>query len=170
MDYHILLSDIATPNDCAHQLQAYIHDAEVSLTISYTSQFENAKKLREICNTLFNLLNIPSAWKPRLTLIIDELNNNAIEYGSATGEENTISLSYREHELTIEVTDTGHGTKHKTAKQMEELEEANKNKNFTEHHSIRGRGLFLIIIKLVDRLYFKDSASGGLIVGITKKF
>ena len=40
---------------------------------------------------------------------------------------------------------------------------------FDSHNSIRWRGLFLIIYKLVDNLYFKDSTKGGLIVGIQKK-
>ena len=51
---------------------------------------------------------------------------------------------------------------------MQELRAQNENKDFTQHHSIRGRGLFLIISHLVDELYFEDSQNGGLIVGARK--
>jgi anti-sigma regulatory factor (Ser/Thr protein kinase) len=40
---------------------------------------------------------------------------------------------------------------------MEQLRESHKDKDFSRHDSIRGRGLFLIISQLVDTLYFKDN-------------
>jgi hypothetical protein len=39
---------------------------------------------------------------------------------------------------------------------------------YGNHESIRWRGLFMIIVKSVDRLYFKDTKTWGLIVWIKK--
>jgi hypothetical protein len=47
---------------------------------------------------------------------------------------------------------------------MENLKQEKKQLGFEGHHSIRGRGLFLITEKIVDNLYFKDATDGGLIV------
>jgi hypothetical protein len=47
---------------------------------------------------------------------------------------------------------------------MEEYRDLRKNEDFSHHTSIRGRGLFLIIIKIVDELYFRNTQNGGLIV------
>jgi len=72
--------------------------------------------------------------------------------------------------LSIEtsVIDTGNGAAAKKAKDMNELRKENENKDFANHHSIRWRGLFLIISHLVDDLYFEDAEIWGLIVGARK--
>jgi hypothetical protein len=43
---------------------------------------------------------------------------------------------------------------------MEEFKRIRIHENFKEHKSIRGRGLFLIIINIVDELYFKNTDTG----------
>ena len=48
----------------------------------------------------------------------------------------------------------------KNAKQMQDLQKKNEHKDYTKHHSIRGRGLFLIISRLVDDLSFEDASDG----------
>jgi hypothetical protein len=40
---------------------------------------------------------------------------------------------------------------------MYDLKNFRKQELLNNHNSIRGRGLFIIIDKLVDELYFKDS-------------
>jgi hypothetical protein len=45
----------------------------------------------------------------------------------------------------------------------------NKQNKIIPNNSIRWRWLFMIIDKLVDKLYFKDSKNWWLIVGIEKK-
>jgi len=66
------------------------------------------------------------------------------------------------------VSDTGNGAHAKNSEDMEKLRNAHESKDFSSHNSIRWRGLFLIISQLVDTLYFKDSKSWGLTVGIQK--
>jgi anti-sigma regulatory factor (Ser/Thr protein kinase) len=51
---------------------------------------------------------------------------------------------------------------------MHELQVQHNSKDFTKHHSIRGRGLFLIISRLVDSLEFEDVEEKGLKVIVTK--
>jgi hypothetical protein len=60
--------------------------------------------------------------------------------------------------LAIEVEDTGNGKYAKTAEEMEEFKKIRVHEDYAQHKSIRGRGLFLIIINIVDELYFKNTS------------
>ena len=76
-----------------------------------------------------------------------------------------------EFSLVIEVHDTGNGKDSKDATHMEAIkterieEWEKKDGVYTEK---RGRGLFYITEKLVDRLSFTESPRGGLAVKIEK--
>jgi hypothetical protein len=71
--------------------------------------------------------------------------------------------------LNIEVEDAWDWEKNKNALEMDELRKQRLEKWFEEHKSIRWRWLFMIITKLVDELYFKDSATWWLIVWVNKE-
>ncbi|MDD3646151.1 MAG: ATP-binding protein [Candidatus Gracilibacteria bacterium] len=154
-------------------LQKISLEEKAEICFSYISDFRSAKILRDCVNEICNLLGVDSTPKNRLILVIDELNNNAMEYGSLFGETNNMYFCFDKNIdsllIKVEVEDTGNGYETKKAKDMEIIREENKKRNFSYHKSIRGRGLGLITEKIVDRLYFKDSASGGLIVGIEMK-
>ena len=51
---------------------------------------------------------------------------------------------------------------------MEEIRKFKEMQGFDSYLGKRGRGLFQLITNLVDELYFVDSKSGGLTVGIRK--
>jgi len=145
----------------------------IDLSIEYVSDFQNAKYLRKFVDEICKRIQMNPKWRTRLVLIIDELNNNAIEYGSKKGDINTLelhisSLQKNYFEINVCVSDSGTWEKTKTAHDMEEMKEQMKNKDFSTHDSIRGRGLFLIISHLVDTLYFKDNHSKWLTVGFQK--
>lgn len=152
------------------ELKLY-EDSEI--IIDFISDFKSAKVLRNFISCLSDKLNIDDIWKSRLILVIDELNNNAIEYWSNPWELNCfkININYHSNELILncEVIDTGKWLKSKKASEMYNLRDIKKEKWFDDK-SIRGRGLFMIINKLVDKLYFKDSDDWGLIVWVDKKF
>lgn len=154
-------------------LRPYITDENIALNLVYDSDFKSAKILRDIVEGVCELMKIDAKWKSRITLIVDEMNNNAIEYGTKKWEKNTMKFSITrtvtEVSINIEVEDKGNGESPKKALEMESLKEEKIKQGFMHHHSIRWRGLFMIILTLVDTLYFKDSDNGGLIVGITKK-
>ncbi len=146
---------------------------EIHVTISYISEFSNARLLRESIDDICKMYEITPKWRTRLVLIIDELNNNAIEYWSVQGEENNLELHLQRSAswnviFSACVTDTGKWEYSKTAEEMEEIRRVHADEDFSQHDSIRGRGLFLIISHLVDSLSFKDAETGGLIVAIEK--
>ncbi len=147
----------------------------VDISVSYISDFRSAKPLRELTDIICKNFGIIAKWRTRIVLILDELHNNAIEYGSQVGEVNILRLSLErnvlrgEYMIQASVTDTGNGLKAKNTFLMEEIRKQHENEDFSHHDSIRGRGLFLIISHLVDRLYFEDDLQGWLRVGIEKK-
>lgn len=133
-----------------------------NLCIQYNSNYENTKILREIIDEFCNLFGVPLKWKTRLVLIFDELNNNAIEHWSIESDMNRcfISLKKRKDWIYIigYVEDTWNAVDAKDYKQMKILQEQFKNKDFSKHQSIRGRGLFLIISQLVQVLDFRPAS------------
>ena len=156
------------------QLIQKIHeDSSIDISINYESDFSNAKILRELTDDFCKALGVSPKWRTRVVLIIDELNNNAIEYGSKKWDTNILYMSAQKTDdnglnLCVEVSDSGKWEYSKIAQEMEELREKHANKDFKIHHSIRGRGLFLIIHQLVDELCFIDNAQWGLTVQVQK--
>jgi two-component sensor histidine kinase len=77
----------------------------------YDSDFKSAKTLRDFIETICDILELENKWKSRLILITDELNNNAIEYGSLAGDKNTMTISIQKvestYEISAEIEDTG---------------------------------------------------------------
>ena len=146
----------------------------LDISIRYISDFSSAKNLRDFIDSACKKYGVSAQWRTRLVLVIDELNNNAIEYGSRKGDMNTLRFVIRKqntNSMDIEayVIDTWKGLKSKTAQEMKEIQKKYQGEDFSKHESIRGRGLFLITSHLVDSLYFKNNIWGGLIVGIKKR-
>ena len=155
-------------------LKTYIHENQIQLNLVYDSDFKSAKILRDIAQLAATLLWVEEKWKSRIILICDELNNNAVEYGSMQGERNMMRFFMKKERdgstyLEIEVQDTGRWVNAKNAKKMEHIRNEKLKIGFESYQGIRGRGLFMIISSLVDTLYFKDCPEWGLIVGIQKK-
>jgi len=156
-------------------ISSFYVDDMMDIEFSYSADFRNTKKIRDILGKIFDYLGIDGVSKIRSVLMIDELNNNAIEHGSNPGDTNFMrfqAIKLPEYvQLNIEVEDSGKGNKTAWAsKKMQKLQKEKKQKGFENHRDIRGRGLFLIIEKLVDKLYFQDAENGWLIVGIEKKY
>ncbi len=139
----------------------------------FKSDFNNAKYLRDYLLIILDCIWLDLIWKNRFVLIIDELNNNAIEYWSKIWSENLMRFKFEKKEnnilINIEVEDSWDWEKSKSAQEMECLRLERLEKWFLDHKSIRWRWLFMIITKLVDELYFKDSINGWLIVWVNKK-
>lgn len=148
----------------------FINDS-IEISFSYKSHFFNSKILRDFLDTILSYFNIPAEWKIRMVLIVDEMNNNAIEYWSIEWEVNFLRVKiYKKWDIfyiNLEVEDTWHWLSSKKSYMMKELEKQSLNR--VENKSIRWRWLFVIIKKLVDNLYFEDSNSGWLIVWIEKE-
>ena len=144
------------------------------ICFKYKSDFWNTKIIRDFVEFIFDFFNFPDIWKTRFILIVDELNNNAIEYWTRSWQFNELRIFIKEtwiknYKVKIEVEDTWEWVANKTASEMCKLAEKKKKRWFDNYHSIRWRGLFLIIDRMVDKLYFKDSKKWWLIVWLKKE-
>lgn len=171
---HLDLDYISSYSNRQELFRSLLENNEIHICISYISDFKNAKILRETVDELCKIFDIAPKWRTRLVLIIDELNNNAIEYGSKPGDKNTLELHLKKlssGDVSLEalVADTWQWPSSKKANDMEKIRRMHESKNYSDHHSIRWRGLFLIISQLVDTLSFEDNTWGGLTVVIEKK-
>lgn len=151
----------------------FIKDDSINIEFEYLSDFSNTKILRDYLKNICFLMWLNGRDTTRIILIIDELNNNAIEYWSRIWDINKLRININKKsdflDLNIEVEDSWMWKKHKTALDMETLRAHQLKLWYNEHNSIRWRWLFMIIVNLVDRLYFRDSKSWWLIVWIKKK-
>lgn len=159
-------------NFLLNDLDDYITWKSVSLEFVYKSDFKNAKILRDCVEYILQSFNLAQKDIARYVLACDEMNNNAIEHGSKPGDTNTLRIQINKTEtkvsLDIQVQDSWNGKTAKSAYQMNECKNKRSQIDFTKHNSIRGRGLFLIIVNIVDELYFKDAEKWWLIVGFKK--
>lgn len=158
--------------DKKKNLRNFIQKNEFKINFIYDSDFKSAKILRDYIEVVWSLLWIDTKRKSRLILITDEMNNNAIEYGSKKWEKNCMRLEIKNKKneiyIRIETEDNGSWINPKSVEEMEKMKEEKIVDWFKNHQSIRWRWLFLIILNLVDNLYFKNNERGGLIVGIEK--
>lgn len=169
----IRLTDFSLSGEQELLLDSLFHGDADECIIHYISDFRSAKILREITDMLCKNFGMIPKWRTRIVLILDELHNNAIEYGSSTGDINTFLFRLERKtnnifRLEASVIDSGFGPKAKKAFQMEQIRKEHENEDFSHHSSIRGRGLFLIISQLVDALIFDDVPDRGLKVTVVK--
>lgn len=140
---------------------------KISITLPGSAYFMSG--IRDFTLTLIkNTTNFAEKWAFRLQSVVDELCNNAIEYGSSEGEDILVTFIHeKEQYIEIIVEDTGTG-KHKiTATEMNKLLEDRKNENY-KFTGIRGRGLAKIVAEWTDEIEFIDKEKGGLKVRVRK--
>ncbi len=142
----------------------------VEIEFIYASKFDNTKHLRDFIEVIWEKLGFSKSRKSKIILISDELNNNAIEYWTKEGWFNSLRLEvifWKKHlDFSMEVEDMWNWKAPKTALDMETMRAHKLKRWYFNHDSIRGRWLFLIVVQIADRLYFKNSEKGWLIVGI----
>ncbi|GAB0174711.1 MAG: hypothetical protein HHAS10_05900 [Candidatus Altimarinota bacterium] len=150
------------------------HLSNIAITIDFGADYAQSKIIRDFVSQIFEYHKIETPWGGRFTLITDELINNAIEHGSSEGDiDSCVIEAGREKNggfyIILEVHDTGNGKDAKTAHEMS-IVRSNKKEKIEGgiYMEKRGRGLFHITEKLVDRLEFHESPKGGLAVRIEK--
>ncbi len=112
-------------------------------------------------NFIKNVTHFNELWAYRFQSIVDELCNNAIEFGSEPGKEIKLTLVYDGKSLEISVEDAGTGKNKITAKALAALVEERKQPTFV-NKEIRGRGLSKIVANWTDELLFEDINGGGI--------
>lgn len=148
---------------------------DIACHIDFWADHSQSKIIRDFVWIVFDIHAINHPWRGRFILITDELINNAIEHWSAHGDiDSCIVEAWHSEEkwfyITLEVHDTGKWKDSKDATHMDDV----KNRKLQEHNDKwvhmekRGRGLFYITEKLVDRLSFASSPRWGLAVKIEK--
>lgn len=153
-------------------IEKYFDDNGISISFCYGSNFKNTRVIRRFVELISMKIWMSEEWVNRMILIVDELNNNAIEHGSESSSKSEMRVIMNKKDgniqVNIEAQDSWTGPHPKTAHDMNALRKDTEQKWFKNHTSIRWRGLFLIITRLVDELYFQDVSHGGLIVWIHK--
>jgi anti-sigma regulatory factor (Ser/Thr protein kinase) len=135
----------------------------VTIAIDFSADHAQSKIIRDFVGLIFTYHRVNTPWWGRFTLITDELINNAIEHGSSAGDiDSCLIESWRDKDgefyINLEVHDTGTGKDAKTAEEMATVKEKHKKDNSNgTYMKKRGRWLFHITEKLVDRLEFRES-------------
>lgn len=141
---------------------------KITITIPTNAYFMSG--LRDFTmNIVRNMTGFSEQWAFRFQSVVDELVNNAIEFGSTPGKDVEITfVSTKGKSIEIFVSDTGTGPSKKTAQEMMKFVDDRKNIDPTQITSIRGRGLTQIVSNWTDSIQFKDNEKGGLTVHVIK--
>lgn len=116
-----------------------------------------------------NMTGFSEQWAFRFQSVVDELTNNAIEFGSSPGEDIRVTfISQKGKYIEVSVEDTGTGPNKKTAVELAKYVEDNKNADPTTITTIRGRGLTQIVSTWTDELTFSDNENGGITAHVRK--
>ena len=149
--------------------------SSVDMVIDFGADHSQSKIIRDFIGGIFDAHDIVAPWKGRFILITDELINNAIEHGSVVWDLDSCMIRAGKHGdgsfyITLEVHDTGRGKDSEKAKDMIQVKSDHSHDESTDgtYMGKRGRGLFHITEKLVDRLEFSTSPIGWLAVKIEK--
>lgn len=142
-------------------------DTKITITMPTNAYFMSG--IRDFTlNMIKNTTNFTEQWAFRFQSVVDELCNNAIEYGSQPGSEIGITFVYeKENYLDIIVEDTGTGKNKIKAEDLQKLFNSRKEVGYV-FSGIRGRGLVKIVGEWSDELTFIDRPEGGLSVRVRK--
>ena len=119
-------------------------------------------------NIIKNTTNFDEKWAFRFQSVVDELCNNAIEYGSSAGSEIRLSFLYHKDDyLEIQVEDTGTGKHPIKAADLEKIYKERHAQGY-QFTGIRGRGLVKIVGEWTDEIKFENREGGGIKVVVKK--
>jgi len=148
-----------------------IRQEPVKITIIIPTSAYFMAGIRDFTMTVVqNMTGFSEQWAFRFQSVVDELTNNAIEFGSAPGKDVKITfVSLKGKYIEVFVEDTGTGPSKKKAVEMAEFVERQRNVDPATITTLRGRGLTQIVANWTDTLEFKDNEQGGLTVHVVKK-
>lgn len=115
-----------------------------------------------------NMTHFSEQWAYRFQSVVDELCNNAIEFGSAPGKDIIVTfINHPDESIEITVEDTGTGKNKTNAEELKKLVAQRSQPGYI-FKEIRGRGLAKIVAAWTDELEFIDLPNGGIKVRIKK--
>lgn len=141
----------------------------VPITITFPTNAYFMSGIRDFTLSMIkNMTQFSEQWAYRFQTVVDELCNNAIEYGSAPMKEIKVIFLYYEGEaLEIVVEDSGTGKSKLKAGDLQKLLEERRKPNFL-FTEIRGRGLAKIVAEWSDEISFENMEGGGTRVRVKK--
>lgn len=147
-------------------------DKPLKITIIIPTNAYFMSGIRDFTMTVTqNMTGFSQQWAYRFQSVVDELTNNAIEFGSAPGDNIKITfVSIKGKYIEVFVEDSGTGVQKRTAAEMMQYLQEHKDINPTMITSIRGRGLSQIVSKWADQVEFIDNEQGGLTAHVIKQF
>ena len=142
---------------------------ETKITITLPTNAYFMSGIRDFTlNMIKNTTNFEEKWAFRFQSVVDELCNNAIEYGSAPGSDIRITFIHVKGEyLQIMVEDTGTGKIKLKASELEKIFNERREQGYV-FTGIRGRGLIKIVGEWTDEINFEDTQRGGIKVTVKK--
>ncbi len=150
------------------------HRKEISMTIP--AEFSLSPKVRELVTSFLKQeAKFSNIWIWRLSLMVDELVNNAIEHWS-NGKEDNIDIlveALDDNSIKIVVKDSWKEENNITAKDLEKKVKENLNKKNKWEWLwiwVRGRWLSHIVASLSDKFYYEDNEQWWLTWTIYKEF
>lgn len=115
-----------------------------------------------------NMTHFSEQWAYRFQSVVDELCNNAIEFGSAPGKDIVVTfINHPDESIEITVEDTGTGKNKTNADELKKLVAQRSQPGYI-FKEIRGRGLAKIVAAWTDELEFIDIPNSGIKVRIKK--
>jgi len=126
--------------------------------ISFPADFKNIAPLRDFSNHVARLLEFDQQVAERIRSVVDEICNNAIEYGSQPTSQVVLEISADEQQIKLRCHDQGHGNKLKAAEVLQKIHAG------VGRESNRGRGMSMIVKGFVDDLQVIDRKDGGITV------
>lgn len=140
---------------------------KITITLPMNSYFLSG--IRDFTLSLIrNMTEFSEQWAFRFQSVVDELCNNAIEHGSAPGDDIKIIFISKPHDsIEIIVEDTNHGKNPTTAQDLKNLIQERRKPGYI-YRGIRGRGLAKIVAEWTDELEFIDLKNSGLSVRVKK--
>lgn len=146
----------------------------VECSIYFAAKYSQSKVIRDMVRLIFEKNEVHPDFGWKFALVTDELLNNAIEHGSQPGDTNMCVIHAKRDEekqeftIALDVHDTGRGEK-TTPEAMRKLRINHYLSMGGVYMKHRGRGLFLMVEKLVDALTFDTSPLWGLNVHVDKR-
>ncbi len=142
-------------------------DTRITITLPTNAYFMSG--IRDFTlNMIKNTTNFPEKWAFRFQSVVDELCNNAIEYGSSPGSDIRLTIhNLKDKYIEIIVEDTGTGKNKLTSAEIKKIFNERKEPGYV-FTGIRGRGLVKIVGEWTDELKFEDRPEGGIRVTVKK--
>ncbi len=140
---------------------------EITITLPTNAYFVSG--IRDFTLGLIrNMTEFSDQWAFRFQSVVDELCNNAIEYGSKPGDNIIITfINHPKDNIEIIVKDSGSGKVKITAEELTSIVKERTNPQYI-HTGIRGRGLSKIVSEWTDELVFNNTGNGGIEARIKK--